>query len=180
MCYNLAMSNNNEEIAEKELYQPIKKYLKKAFEQKFGKCHLEVTAGGSFSGAIKRAVRNDIIFAFLGKKASPDLTGFTFSKTLIWGQWTSSDIQDFITVEIKKEKITLQDVYQAKMYGDLFQAKYALLISPEAIPEEIRRLNERLFFVTYRYMSGWYLYVGEWSSYTNAMVEHQWLPRAPY
>jgi hypothetical protein len=172
--------DNNEIVAEKELYRPIKVYLQKAFEQKFGQCYLEITASGVFSDELKRAVRNDIAFAFIGKKASPDLTGFIYTIPLIWGKWTSSDIQDFITVEIKSGKITIQDVYQAKMYGDLFQAKYALLISPESIPEEIRRLDERLFCVTYRYMSGWYLYIAKWSSYDKAIIEHLWLPKPPY
>ena len=174
------MSVSNRETPEKELYEPIKKYLKKGFTQKFGRCHLEVTAEGSFSDILKRAVRNDIIFSFLGKKASPDLTGFTFTKPLDWSSWSSSDIQDFITVEIKRGKLTIQDVYQARMYGDLFQAKYALLISDESIPEEIRRLDQRLFCVTYRYMSGWYLYIGEWSTETNAIGEYRWLPKPPY
>lgn len=179
LCYNLIMPGDNRKTLEKELYEPIKEYLEKAFRLKFGNCYLEVTANGSFSELIKRGVRNDIIFSFLGKKASPDLTGFIHTQGNQWFVvWSNSDIQDFITVEIKRERLTLQDVYQAKMYGDLFQAKYALLISTEPIPEEIRRLNQCLF-ITYRFMSGWYLYVGEWHG-PNRMAEFMWLPNSPY
>ena len=174
------MTASSKKAAEKELYEPIKKYLETAFRKKFGNCHLEVTADGSFSEQLKGVVREDIIFSFLGRKASPDLVGFIHNQRDHWFViQSSSDIQDFITVEIKRGKITLQDVYQAKMYGDLFQAKYALLISPEPIPEEIRRLDQRLF-VTYRYMSGWYLYIGEWSSFANTIEEYRWLSKSPY
>jgi hypothetical protein len=169
----------NRKTTEKELYEPIKEFLDKAFTEKFGNCDLEVTAEGSFSDMLKSVVRHDIIFSFLGKKASPDLTGFIQTGSSKWVPLTISNIKDFITVEIKRGKITLQDIYQAKMYGDLFQAKYALLISPGDIPEEIRRLDKQ-HFVTYRYMSGWYLYVGEWSSRANAVKEFRWLPHSPF
>lgn len=176
------MTTSSSKTAEKELYEPIKEYLEKAFTEKFGNCYLETTANGVFSDMLKRVVRHDIIFSFLGKKVSPDLTGFIHTEGSKWVSVLEgpSIVRDFITVEIKRERITLQDIYQAKMYGDLFQAKYALLISPEPIPGEIRRLDERLFFVTFRYMRGWYLYIGEWSSAINAIEEFKWLPRPPF
>ena len=37
-----------------------------------------------------------------------------------------------------------QDIYQAKRYGDLFHAEYALLISLEPLQEEIKRLHQQL------------------------------------
>lgn len=179
MCYNSLMAGKNSKIAEKELYEPIKEFLKKSFTQKFGNCILETTAEGNFSDTLKSVVRHDIIFSFLGKKASPDLAGFIHAER---SQWIASNVpsivKDFITVEIKKDKITLQDIYQAKMYGDLFGAKYALLVSPSRIPEEIKRLDQRLF-ITYRYMSGWYLHIGYWLSYANA-IELNWLPHSPF
>ena len=180
MCYNLPMSTrNSSKTTEKELYEPIRGYLVSVFNQKLGNCYLEVTAEGVFSSTLKSVVRHDIIFYFLGKKASPDLTGFIHRKQSEWdASYVPSVVQDFITVEIKRGKITLQDVYQAKMYGDLFQAKYALLISPERIPEEIKRLDLHLF-VTYRYMSGWYLHIGMWISLASA-IEQNWLPHSPF
>ena len=174
------MTTNSRKTSEKELYEPIKKYLLNAFTEKFGNCYLEVTAQGVFSEPLKSVVSNDIIFHFLGRKAAPDLTGFIHTGGTQWTPWTISSIKDFVTVEIKNEKITLQDVYQAKMYGDLFQAKYALLVSSRLIPEEIKRLDQRLFAVTHRYMTGWHLYIGCWSSEVNRIAESEWLPRSPY
>lgn len=56
------------------------------------------------------------------------------------GSWA-----DFITIEIKNEKIKLDDVYQARKYRELFDAHYALLISNEEIPEEIKRLSKTVY-----------------------------------
>jgi len=167
--------------ANNELYESIKEHLEEAFTQKFGNCHLEITAGGVFSNTLKSVVRHHIMFSFLGKRTSPDLTGFIHtqsSDTVV--PLTPSIVKEFITVQVKRGKITLQDIYQAKMYGDLFPAKYALLLSSEPIPENIVRLDQRIF-LTYRSMRGWYLYIGEWHSRSNAIGEiWLWLPHSPF
>ena len=155
---------------EEALYEPVRQFLHSKFAAKFGNCYLEITAKGHFEETLKRAVRHDIIFAFLGKKASPDLAGF------IQGEF---GIRDFITVEVKPGKITLQDVYQAKLYGDLFNAKYALLVSPASVPEEIKRLHQNLS-VLYRFMSGWRVYLGQWQDEPNEVVENNWFPESPF
>ena len=101
---------------ERDLYEPIKEYLTKSFTQKVGNCYLEITAEGVFSNTLKSVVRHDIIFYFLRKKA-PDLVGFIARKQSEWvASFVPSIVQDYITVEIKKNKITLEDIYQAKMY----------------------------------------------------------------
>ena len=82
-------------------------------------------------------------------------------------------------MEIKREKVTPQDIYQAKMYGDLFQAKYALLISPEQIPEEIRRLQQQLFIIN-RFMSGWVVYIGQWEVMAGSGFVTMWFPESPF
>lgn len=166
---------------EKELYQPMREYLEIGFNKSSGHCHLEITADGNFSEKLKSVVRHNIVFSFLGKKASPDLAGFTVKDPIRWATELflsvgSADIQDFITVEIKREKITPQDIYQAKMYGDLFYAKFALLISPEPIPEEIKRLHKELY-VLGRFMSGWQVYIGQWF---NSPPSISWFPNNPF
>jgi hypothetical protein len=155
---------------EETLYEPVREFLHQKFSAKFGNCHLEITARGRFEETLKKAVRHDIIFAFLGKKASPDLVGFIQDEF---------GIKDFIIVEVKPGKITLQDIYQAKLYGDLFSAKYALLISPQPVPEEIKRLNQNLF-ILYRFMSGWQVYIGQWQGESfNEVIENSWFPETP-
>ena len=167
-------------VANNEFCVSIKEYLEDALIQKFGNCHLEITAGGVFSNTIRSVVRHQLMFSFLGKRMSPDLTGFIHiqgSDAVV--PLTPSIVKEFITVQVKRGKITLQDIYQSKMYGDLFTAKYALLISSEPIPENIIRIDQRIF-LTYRSMRGWYLYIGEWHSGSNTTGEiWQWLPHSP-
>lgn len=165
---------------ERELYEPVRAYLAEVFAEKFGNCYLEITADGVFGSLLKKMVRHDIIFSYLRRKASPDLTGFIHSRgSEVVVTYGPNIVKDFITVEIKSGKITLQDIYQAKMYGDLFSARYALLISPESIPEEIRRLDTQLF-VTRRYMSGWVIYAGQWITQGSYTIISNWLPSAPF
>jgi hypothetical protein len=155
---------------EQVLYKPVRDFLHSKFAAKFGNCYLEITAKGHFDEALKKAVRHDIIFAFLRKKASPDLAGFIRNEF---------GVKDFITVEVKLDRITLQDIYQAKLYGDLFSAKYALLISPVSIPEEVKRLHQNLF-ILYRFMSGWRVHIGQWRDESKEVAENSWFPEPPF
>ena len=65
------MAIDTDVLTEKELYEPIKEYLKVSFQEKVGNCYLEITADGIFKSTIERVVRHDIIFSFLNKKATP-------------------------------------------------------------------------------------------------------------
>lgn len=177
------MKANSKKRAEIELYEPIRKYLIKRLKRSFSNYYLEVTSRGKYSETLKHLVRQDIVFHFL-KKASPDLTGFILREDLSESIATSSDVKSFITVEVKRdENITLQDIYQAKMYGDLFCAKYALLISTEIIGEEIRRLHDRLSILNR--FRGWKVYVGQVVSKregksTITVTDCIWFPRDPF
>lgn len=154
---------------ERELYPPVKDYLESVFRVKFGNCFLEVTANGRFSDALKSTIRSDIIFSFLGRQASPDLVGFVES---------GSGLRDFITVEVKRGKVNLDDVYQAKKYADLFQARYGLLVSLDPVPEEMKRLHQACH-VLYRFMSGFRIYVGRFDEAKHDIAEGSWFPEPP-
>ncbi|HJH28043.1 MAG TPA: hypothetical protein C5S37_15065 [Methanophagales archaeon] len=116
---------------EKEYYETIKTRLEELLRGRGVNFHLEITANKRFSNRLKAEInRNrDIIFNFL-REAAPDITGF------IKKEYSS----DFIVVEIKARTIKLDDIYQTRKYAQLFDAKYALLISTQEIPEEIKRL----------------------------------------
>jgi len=121
---------------EKDLYWRVKAVLETMFSEKFGFCYLETTSEGTFSDSLKDQVQHDIIFSFIrktrgGGHVSPDLTGYV----------RHNGGKDFITVEVKNEKLILDDVYQAKMYADLFSAKYGLLISTDPVPSELKKLH---------------------------------------
>jgi hypothetical protein len=141
-------------VAEKDLYEPIKRILCLNFRAVFDDCFLATTSEGIFPDKILSQVHKDdeIIFYFLKKKNSPDLTGFvkvvtkTEPKPSPLQEWFKSEnaAYHFITVEVKNDTIGLEDIYQAKRYSDLFKAKYGLLISTRLIPTPIKRLCERI------------------------------------
>jgi len=157
---------------ENELYKSIKNCLQKRFRAEFLNCHLEITSNGKFSEEIKSKVPNynDIIFSFLKKKNSPDLTGF------IKEEYSTN----FITVEVKNDVITLEDIYQAKRYAELFSAKYSFLISTKPIPTEIKRLCQKipiLYIMGTAYAS---LKLGEFDIERNDILEEKWFPESPF
>ena len=155
-------------VKEQELYEPIRKYLLEKFNDKFGETILEDTHAGDFSHLIKKEIPeyHEIIFSFL-RKEKPDLTGYVKKDYGV----------DFITVEIKNAPISLDDVYQAKKYADLFQAKYGFLISSRVIPIEIKRLHKRMYIL--RTSVGYErLILAQWSIFKNEIID--WFERSPF
>jgi len=153
---------------ERRLYEPVRKLLSETLKTKSPEIHLEITADKLFSNKLKSKVgdNRDIIFLFL-KEAAPDIIGF------IKEQYSSA----FIVVEIKSEKLKLDDIYQTRKYADLFDAKYALLVTSEEIPEELKRLSRVVFSL---------LYIGSYRTFSlvqfdeknNAFVEY--FPENPF
>ena len=141
------MNQSKEKKVEREYYEPIKAKLENLIKPKVSNFHLEITADKKFSNKLKAEISShgyrDIVFHFL-KEAAPDITGF------IKGEYSP----DFIVVEIKNDEIKIDDIYQTRKYAELFNAKYALLISTKETPEEIKRLSK----VIYQLLSGGYGY----------------------
>lgn len=123
------------EKEEKEYYSLVKTSIEELLKTKTANVYLEITANKKFSDRLKNEIPSgrDIIFNFL-KQAAPDISGF------IKAEYSS----DFIVIEFKKDKIKLDDIYQTKKYRDLFNAKFAFLISLKSIPEELRRLDKAI------------------------------------
>jgi hypothetical protein len=48
--------------------------------------------------------------------------------------------KELITVEVKEKTLTIEDIYQAKMYKELFSARYGFLVTASPIPEALKRL----------------------------------------
>jgi len=113
---------------EEELYAPIQGSLFEPFSC-LGSYYSEITADKHFTNVLKKAFSKDTLYIIKVEGVFPDITGFL--KT----QYST----DIVTVEVKSEEISIKDIYQAKEQGEIFGAKYALLISSEALPEEIRR-----------------------------------------
>ena len=124
---------------EEPLYKPIMNALIEVFDH-LGDCHLEITADKRFSNKLKRQFSKDTLYIIRVEGFFPDLTGF------VKMQYTT----DLITVEVKAESIVIKDIFQAKEQAEIFDAKYALLVSPKTIPEEIRRfVKDRSLILNY-------------------------------
>src|SRR6266853_6433852 len=123
---------------ERSYYESVKDWLEQILKEKYASIHLEVTANKQFSNILQAQIDNsrDLIFAFL-KEAAPDITGFV--------KKDSSSPREFVVVEIKTTPIKLDDIYQVRKYAELFDARYALLISTCEIPEKITRLSRVVY-----------------------------------
>src|SRR5260370_27261942 len=117
-------------MTEAQSHQPIQRRLEELFAAREKRCSLAITATKGLSEELKAKIspHREIVFAFLKKR--PDLFGFVES------QYAS----DLITVEAKERIEKLDDIYQAKLYKEVFDARYGFLITAEPIPEETRRI----------------------------------------
>jgi len=129
---------------EEPLYEPIKNALQTQFE-KFvgskGKVHLEITANGHFSEELKEALDDKALSILRVEKISPDIVGFLQKDS--YGK-------DLVTVEIKPDRITISHIWRARLYAEVLNAKYGIIISPKKIQEEIRRFLKERFYITCR------------------------------
>src|SRR6267143_791057 len=123
---------------ERAYYESVKDWLEQILKEKYASFHLEVTANRQFSNVLQAQIdsNRDLIFAFL-KEAAPDITGFV--------KKDSASPREFVVVEIKTSPIKLDDIYQVRKYAELFDARYALLISTCEIPEKITRLSRVVY-----------------------------------
>ena len=117
-------------MAEADYYEPIRKCLELLFRAAGKTVYAEIGANAGFSERAKRAIPpgRDIVFSFLRQR--PDLL------ILLEDQYSPS----LVTVEIKEKIQKLDDIYQAKQYKEVFDAKHGLLITISPIQEELKRL----------------------------------------
>ena len=133
------------EKREEPLYEPIKNLLQKQFEEYVGfggKVHLEITANGRFSEELKEALDDRALSILRVERFSPDITGFLQEK--------DSSSKELVTVEIKPDKIKINHIYRAKLYADVLNARYGIIISPKKLQEEIRRFIKERYNIMHR------------------------------
>jgi len=90
--------------------------------------YLEITALGNFSERLKNLFDYYLFKNLSAELLKPDITGFV--------KKTSSSNPERVTVEVKATVIKIKDVLQAKLYQDIFGAKFSLVISPKGISAE--------------------------------------------
>lgn len=166
-------------VAEKELYEAVRRNLSNLFQAKFDGHYLAITSEGSFPEEILSHIPqyDEIIFTFLKKKNSPDITGFVELVTKTEPKYAA---YHFITVEIKNATISLEDIYQAKRYADLFKAKYGFLISTKPIPTTIKRLCDRIPILYIAGTSYEKLRIAQFDAEKEEMIQKSWFPESPF
>src|SRR3972149_1033805 len=125
------------EQGERRLYPGVKRALTAYLRQGDDQIAilLEETADG-FSEGTQALLPDNILFLLPNRAARPDLFGHIGPDCR-----NSYGVRDFLlTAEVKNSPPTLGDVYQAKLYGELFSAPVALLIATELPDEGLRRL----------------------------------------
>jgi len=163
-------------MIERTHYESIKKKLEELMKRKFNKFHLEITANKHFSDKLKEKIsrKRDLIFIFL-KKAAPDLTGYIKAEEL-YSPYMGNDYA-FVVVEVKPNRIKLEDIYQVRKYSELFDARLTLLITFREIPEEIKRLS-RIVKPLLKQTDGEKIILARFNPEENEFKE--WFPKNPF
>jgi hypothetical protein len=101
---------------------------------------LDITADG-FPQSSQALLQSNVLYLLDSREFRPDLFGHIGPDcTQAYGR------RDFVlTVEVKLGAPALRDLFQAKMYGELYWAPVSLLVATEQPEERLRRLlSERL------------------------------------
>jgi hypothetical protein len=119
-------------MTEADLYEPVVSCLRDAFAAVGRNVHLEIGATTGLSEQVKRAIPEgkEIVFSFL-RQHRPDIID------VIEG---APPLSRLFIAEVKLKSLTLENVYQAKRYKDLLEAKGGFLVTVQPIPEDLRRL----------------------------------------
>jgi hypothetical protein len=118
-------------MAEAALYEPVQMKLMELLSGAgVGNFYLETGGSKGFSEKLKAAIPDgrEIVFNFLTRR--PDILGVVERQSQ----------KDLITVEVKEKSLKIDDIYQAKMYKEVFGARYAFLVTAAPIPEALKRL----------------------------------------
>jgi hypothetical protein len=117
-------------MSEKDFYDSITKHLGELLGAVAPRFYLETTATTGLTERAKQAISQgrEIVFAFM--KDRPDIIG------VVDGQFS----KHLLVAEVKESSPALEDIYQTKRYKEVFEARYAFLITIGPIKEELKRL----------------------------------------
>ena len=93
--------------------------------------YLEITARKGISETLKMEFSDETFLILYAEDLTPDIMGFVRRKP--------SSPKELITVEVKDKIIKLKDIFQARLYQEVFKSTLGFLISPEGITEETVR-----------------------------------------
>jgi hypothetical protein len=156
-------------LPEEDLYEPIKTCFLQRFKSAgFKNVHLEITSNGTFSNELKDVLSTRV--SFLKKHFAPDICGFI----------DENDKHKPITIEVKNKRLGFQEIFQAKGYGELVEAKFAFLVSSQPIISPVKEfLGKRESILYFGYPNTKILYISRFNSKLKQIVEQSWFPQSP-
>jgi hypothetical protein len=120
---------------EQTLYEPVARYLKSNFRL-YGQCEMYVTKS-TIPRQVKARLDKDALFYVRGEKLNPDIMGF-YEPNPARNQLPLI-APGLVTVEVKDCPLRIRDIYQAKLYAEIFGSYSSFLISSSPIPVEMER-----------------------------------------
>ena len=148
---------------EEHLYEPIRK----ALSRKISDSYFEITKKG-FSDKLQKEFDDETLYLINIEGIYPDITGFI----------KRDGYKDVITVEVKKGKIQLKHVFQAKKYGELYKSPYCFLVSIKRMPEKTRRFLLKRTDIL-RYFGGHYQVIIARFVHTGFEFDNELYPTLP-
>jgi len=124
---------------EAKLYLPVRNALESYFCPGSEHCLIEVTAD-RVSDKLQEKLPDDVLFLLKGGEVRPDILGRVEhpigSKAFYYHSF-------FVTAEVKDGAPTINDLFQAKKYGEIYSAAITLLASTQKPEERLLRLLKR-------------------------------------
>jgi len=158
---------------ESKLYTPVRDALESYFCPGSEHCLFEVTAEG-VSNELQRKLPDEILFLLGSRELRPDILGCVEhpigSKAFYYHAF-------FVTAEVKDGAPTINDLFQAKKYGEIYGAAVTLLVSTEKPEERLLRLLKRRPELRHLPMSMYFAYLCRFSVKDEAI--DWWFPEQP-
>jgi hypothetical protein len=128
--------------SEKQLYPLAVEAVRHYFERKGVEATFWITSERIPEETLKY-LRDEVLFLVDRREFRPDIIGAVKSLPKELEKRLGIVLEGkLITVEVKGEEVGPQDWLQARNYGDIYYAPISLFISPNPLPERLKRLVE--------------------------------------
>jgi len=158
---------------ESKLYPLVRDALESYFRLGSEQCVFKVTAEG-VSGELEERLPDEILFLLGSRELRPDILGYvqypTASKAFYYHSF-------FVTAEVKGGVPTINDLFQAKKYGEIYGAAISLLVSTLKPEQRLLRLLKRKSVLLHLPMTMYSEYLCTFSTKDN--VIDWWFPEEP-
>jgi hypothetical protein len=158
---------------ERRLYSGVRDALQSYFCPGSIDCLFEVTAEG-VSNELQGKLRDEILFLLGSRELRPDILGHVKhpieSEAFYYHEF-------FVAAEVKEGAPTVNDLFQAKKYGEIYEAAITLLVSTEKPEERLLRLLKRNSVLLHLPMSMFSAYLCKFSAKDGNI--DRWFPEQP-